>query len=475
MKPKPMRSLFWRIFFSLWVGSTLLLVGTSLLIAVIAEKEVPRQAKQRVRELLRSNAHALLDLHGRVEDRRFAESVARAEHQYGVAVYFVGDDGRELLGRTLPRALAELAADLDDGRGTLQDRTPPFTGAFVFGERMRAADGRVFRVLVSASGPPLPSINFVLGTMLTPLMFSVLLAGFFSAVSAKFLVAPIEHLRRAARQIASGRLEARVGSPLRERNDEFGALAVDFDRMADRIGALIGTQRQLMLDLSHELRSPLARMRVALELMRDQPRGDLLERMERDASRLDVLIGELLLLARLESPESALPAATIDVGELIGEIVDDARLEIAGQARTLRFEEDAGEARVEGDRELLRRAFENVIRNALQHTPADADVTVSLRRTADEIAVQVLDRGGGFGEALLPHVFAPFTRGDSPRQRQGNGLGLAIARAAVQRHGGRIEIANRVPGADTVAGAATGAGGIVVIHLPAHGPARAQA
>ncbi|MGN6153230.1 MAG: ATP-binding protein [Lysobacteraceae bacterium] len=458
-----MRSLFWRIFFSLWLGSTLLLVGTSLLIAVIAEKEVPRQAKERVRELLRSNARALLELHGRIDERRFAATVVAAERDYGLEVFFIDDAGRELLGRPLPAGLRELADGIGDGRKTLEGRAPPFTGSLVFGERMRAADGRRYRVLISAAGPPLPSINFVLGTMITPLMLSVFLAGFFSAISAKFLVAPIEHLRRAARQIASGRLEARVGSPLRERTDEFGALAVDFDRMADRIGALIGTQRQLMLDLSHELRSPLARMRVALELMRDQPRGELLERMERDASRLDVLIGELLLLARLESPESALPATTVDIGELLGEIVDDARLEIAGQARTLRFDEATQDARVEGDRELLRRAFENVIRNALQHTPADADVTVSLQRTHGEVTVHVLDRGGGFGE-MLPHVFAPFTRGDSPRQRQGNGLGLAIARAAVHRHGGTIEIADRT----------SPSGGLVVIHLPAHGPAGAQ-
>ena len=456
MKTRRMRSLFWRIFLSLWLGSTVLMIGSSLLIAMIAEREVPEQVRVRVGALLRGNAHSLLQLYGRVEDREFAEAVARTERDYGLTLYFIDDAGRELLDRPLPALLQRLESESAAAAKTLTVGESPRGGAPIFSERMRAPDGREYRVLGNAVGPPVPSIEPILGTMLTPLLFSVLLAGFFSAVSARYLVVPINDLRRATRQLAAGDLDSRVGTALRERTDEFGALAADFDRMADRIGALIGTQRQLMLDLSHELRSPLARLRVALELMRDQPHAGLLERMERDTDRMDILIGELLLLARLESPASELSRAAIDLGELLSEIVDDARLEIAGQPRTLGFDDTHEVIVIAGDRELLLRALENIIRNALQHTSADADVAVCLTREGDDALIRVTDSGTGFSADALSRLFAPFSRGDSPRQQQGNGLGLAIARAAVQRHGGRLDIVARPPGT----------GAVVEIRLP---------
>ncbi len=456
MTIKRTRSLFWRIFLSLWLGSTFLMIGSSLLIAAIAEREVPEQVRDHVGKLLRGNAYALLQLRGRVDDRAFAAAVAATRREYGLDLYFFDEAGHEVIGRALPDALRSARRELEAEGGTLGSGMPPFAGALNFSERMRAPDGRVYTVLGSASELPLPSVDLILGTMLTPLLFSVLLAGFFSALSARYLVAPIDDLRRATRQLAAGDLDSRVGDALRERSDEFGGLAADFDRMAGRIGALIGAQRQLMLDLSHELRSPLARLRVALELMRDEPQPALLDRIERDTDRMDVLIGELLLLARLESPESALARAPIDLGELLAEIVDDARLEIAGQPRTLYFDHGPEPVIVEGDRQLLQRAFENVIRNALQHTPRHADATVELIREHGGAHVRVSDSGEGFSADARSRQFAPFSRGESARHHQGNGLGLAIARAAVQRHGGSIGIDARTD--------RTGA--VVAIRLP---------
>ena len=440
MNTKPMRSLFWRIFLSLWMGSTLLMIATSLLIAVIAEREVPQQVLDRVGTLLRGNAHTLLQLYTRIGHREFAQAVATVENDYDLAIYFIDNTGRELLDRPLPAALHRFESEFSAAQQTMTVGGPLRDGPLMFGERMRAPDGREYRVIGSAIGPPLPSVDLILGTMLAPLLFSVLLAGLFSAVSARYLVVPIDDLRRATRQLAAGDLDSRVGAALRERTDEFGALAADFDRMADRIGTLIGTQRQLMLDLSHELRSPLARLRVALELMRDQPHSALLDRMERDTDRMNILIGELLLLARLESPASELSRTTVDLGELLSEIVDDARLEIAGQPRALRFEDGHQCMVVDGDRELLRRALENVIRNALQHTSTSADVTVTLAHDGAHASIRVVDGGAGFSADALSRLSAPFARGESPRQQQGNGLGLAIALAAVQRHGGSVQI-----------------------------------
>jgi two-component system, OmpR family, sensor kinase len=452
IKSRRIHSLFWRMFLALWLGSTLMMIGSTLLIAMIAEREVPEQVLDRVGTLLRGNARSLLQLHARVDSREFAAAVGAVERDYGLVVYFIDDSGRELLGRSLPSPLRRIEHELLTKKKALTVGGPLSGGALMFGERMRAPDGLEYSVIGRALGPPLPSINLILGTMFTPLLLSVALAGFFSAVSARYLVVPIDDLRRATRQLAAGDLDSRVGAALRQRTDEFGALAADFDRMAARIGTLIGTQRQLMLDLSHELRSPLARLRVALELMRDRPQPSLLDRMERDADRMDILIGELLLLARLESPSSELPRQLVDLGELVAEIVDDARLEIAGQPRALHHDatRDGHELTVLGDRELLHRAIENIVRNALQHTHTDTDVTVALDRDGADARVRVIDRGQGFSPEALAQVFAPFARGDSPRERQGNGLGLAIARAAVQRHGGTIEISARMPQAGTV-------------------------
>lgn len=458
MKSKRMRSLFWRIFLSLWLGSTALMVGSSLLIAAIAQREVPLQMIERVGTTLRGNAHSLLQLQTHVDNRTFAEAVAVTERDYDLAIYFIDDSGRELLGRPLPAALHRFENEFETGEKPLLLGGPGSGGAMMFGERMRAPDGRDYTVIVSALGPPLPGINLILSAMLAPLLFSVVLAGFFSAISARYLVVPIDDLRRATRQLAAGDLSSRVGEALRERTDEFGALAADFDRMAGRIGALIGTQRQLMLDLSHELRSPLARLRVALELQRDTPRPELLERMERDTDRIDVLIGELLLLARLESPESELQSASFDLVELVAEIVDDARLEIGSQSRTLHLAETTPVLQIDGDRELLRRAIENVIRNALQHTPEHADVFVTLIGDGTDARIRVTDDGDGISAEAMSRLFAPFARGDSRRRRQGNGLGLAIARAALHQHGGDIDVVNRKEHTGT----------IVDLRLPLH-------
>lgn len=457
MMIKPMRSLFWRIFLALWLGSAVLMIGSSLLVAMIAGREVPQQVRERVGALLRGNALSLLRLHGRIEEREFAAAVLANERDHGIAVYFVDERGQELLGRPIPQHLIAVKRRLAAGSDRSVGDGMPFAGPLGFGERVRAPDGRVYLVLGSSAGPPMPSKDLVLNSMLMPLLLSVLLAGFFSAVSARYLVRPIDDLRRAARQLATGDLASRVGDVMRQRRDEFGALAADFDRMADRIGALIGTQRQLMLDLSHELRSPLARLRVAIELMRDRPRAELLDRIERDADRMDILIGEILLLARLESPASDFPKNDFDPGELLADIVEDARLEIVAQPRTLYFDAAESDMTIVGDRELVRRAVENVVRNALQHTSKETDVHVSIAPDGDCIRIRVTDSGMGFSVEAMNRVFAPFARGDSPRQRQGCGLGLAIARAAVQRHGGTIVIFARE----------NSAGSIVDLHFPA--------
>lgn len=447
-------SMFWRQFLALWLGSALLMIGSSLLIAIVADREMPRQVQTRVQTLLGGSARSLALLHGRMPEEDFRATLESIERRYDFRLFLLDASGRDVIGRPVPERVRRVGAQLRAASGDSRLQGMPPLQTLVFGEIVRDARGAVLHAVIDVRGPPLPGVRFILGTMLVPLLFSILIAGMFSALSARYLVKPIDLLRQATRRFASGELEHRVGASLRARRDEFSTLAADFDAMADRIAELIGAQRQLMLDLSHELRSPLARMRVAVELMRDHPQAHLLDRMERDTDRMDVLIGELLLLARLESPHAPLQRTRVDLAELVADIVEDAHLEIAGQPRTVRHEAPRDERAidVDGDRELLRRAVENVVRNALQYSPRDADVRVILERDGGHARIRVVDAGPGFPAEAVPRLFAPFARSDWSDNAQGHGLGLAIARAAMQRHGGTIELGARADarGADVV-------------------------
>jgi signal transduction histidine kinase len=224
-------------------------------------------------------------------------------------------------------------------------------------------------------------------------------------------------------------------------------LAADFDDMTARLETLIGSQQRLMRDVSHELRSPLARIRVALELARlGQPDSTALHQIERDADRMDALIGEILVLARLESRERRLPHEPVALGLLIDEIALDARLE--AEPRHVGIDTRGtteNSLTVTGDRELLRRAIENLVRNALRHSPAGTRVSIAAERRDARVRVIVGDQGPGLPEEIQRHLFEPFRRG-SGEHGEGSGLGLAIAQRAIVLHGGTLEVSSSTAG-----------------------------
>jgi len=296
--------------------------------------------------------------------------------------------------------------------------------------------------VLKGTKPP-PRIGFLLKRNAGPILLSILLAGLISGLVARHLVRPIAQLRIATGRLSAGELEYRIAPALTARKDEFTALANDFDRMAARIGSLLRVQKQLMLDLSHELRSPLARLRVALELSRrGNASSDLFDRMERDTERMDILIGELLLLARLASPELQQPMGSFDLAELVREVVDDARLEGCATHHEVRCAGLETVLEMSGSRELIRRAVENVVRNALRHTPPGTLIDVDLSRDGDAARLTIADTGDGVPTSQTESLFRPFIRGDGAHSG-GSGLGLAIARAAVEYHGGQISAKNR--------------------------------
>ena len=284
-----------------------------------------------------------------------------------------------------------------------------------------------------------------------------LVTGLFCYGLARFLAAPVGKIRVAAQRLAQGDLSARVeGNRFPRGQDELTRLARDFDTMASRLEGLVTAQNRLLGDVSHELRTPLTRLNLALELAR---RGDevkreaALNRIERESLRLDELIRELLTLSRLENglPASKLNAP-LDLAQLAHEIAADADFEARGAGRGVRVQYLGADEGImtRGDSELLRRAIENLTRNALRHTSDNSEVTIELMAHNGALILQVKDRGPGVPDEELEAIFRPFYRVEGARERaeadRGTGLGLAIADRAVRAHGGQITARNREDG-----------------------------
>jgi two-component system sensor histidine kinase CpxA len=270
---------------------------------------------------------------------------------------------------------------------------------------------------------------------------------------ARHLSSPVGSLRKATRHLSEGDLTARVGPPVARRRDEFGDLARDFDAMAERLEALVVSQRRLLRDVSHELRSPLARLEVALELARRQAgeaAHEPLNRIEREARRLNSMIEQLLALDRLESGELPPASEDVDLGNLLEEVVADARYEARRTGCAVELVAEPG-VQVAGSYELLRSAVENVVRNGVAYTGSGTTVEVTCRIEASEepsAVIRVRDRGPGVPGKDVDHLFEPFYRVAEARDRQtgGAGLGLAITARAIRLHGGAVSARNHPDG-----------------------------
>jgi two-component system sensor histidine kinase CpxA len=268
----------------------------------------------------------------------------------------------------------------------------------------------------------------------------------------RYLITPTLRLRSAAQQIAEGRFDIRAEASLESRRDEFGDLVRDFNRMAARIENLISSQRQLLNDVSHELRSPLARMNVALDLLRRHAgEHPALRRMEIDLQRLNALIGRLLTIARLEAASTLQNPVLVNLSELVSNIAADVEFEL--QERGCRVDiVQAADLTVLGDPGLLRSAIENVLRNAVRFTGQDTAVEVYLRAgfssPTGEALIVIRDHGPGVPEDELLNIFRPFYRAADPRglESSGAGLGLAIAERIVALHRGKIRAMNEASG-----------------------------
>jgi signal transduction histidine kinase len=300
-----------------------------------------------------------------------------------------------------------------------------------------------FAVMIPSDG------RFRLAASFIPIL-CLATAGLICFMLTRHITSPLFELRRGAETIAAGNLTARVSGELRNRRDEIGQLGCDFDRMAERLESLVGGHKRLLGDVSHELRSPLSRLLVALGIARKanaEEMPELLDRIALEARRLDSLIGQLLTLSRIESGSHATAASPIDVTALVHEVVADADFEARAHSRHVGITAFQ-DCTVFGSEELLRSAVENVIRNGVRFTREGTAVDVSIRRERDRAVIRVRDHGPGVPESMLSEIFLPFRRVQTidGAGSEGSGLGLAIAHRAVAANGGKIGAMNAADG-----------------------------
>ncbi len=298
---------------------------------------------------------------------------------------------------------------------------------------------RIPPTTILAPGPDGTALRILAGALISALV------SFFLARS---LTAPLEALRTATRQIAAGDLDARVAETTPQRRDEFGQLGADFNQMAARLQTMQQASRRLLRDVSHELRSPLARLSVALEIARKKGSEAItpeLDRIALEGERLESLVNDVLGLLRESSENSPKQDETLDLSALLTELVEVVNYEVADGKTGVQWQ-PAEAVLFHGDRELLWRTMENLLRNALRHTDAERGVLLSLQaNTVDrQVLIKVRDFGTGVPDAELEKIFEPFYRVQESRDRHsgGHGIGLSIASAAVGRHGGVIKASN---------------------------------
>lgn len=432
------RGLFLRIFVSFWIAILVIATGSYALFELFRE---PSKQWQRSRVLLEDMQRIEGELARRLltEGGRASAEVElrRVYDRSGIAIHLV-HEGAVLAGPVPPDELVERAA-----------RTPPRAD-----ERVELEEGtRAAVVLELEEGFGAVAVRerrgslerFLGGPQVVPLriLWIALVGGLVAYWLARYLSRPLRQLRDATLRISAGDLDVRVRSELEGATEEVTALGEDFDRMTERIAQVLESQRRLLRDVSHELRSPLARMRVALELARKSPdtAAPHLDRIEREGERLDELIGQILALARLEGDERG--NDLVDVTTLLHETVADVDYEARGKQREVSLG-DVPPVSLKGRAEVIRSAIENVLRNAVRFTPEGSTVEVSAREEGGYFVVRVRDHGPGVPPEELEAIFRPFYRVSTARERSsgGTGVGLTITARAAKLHGGTATARN---------------------------------
>lgn len=466
-----MHTLFTRIFLSFWAAIVLIASGAAALTAFDFASDSGRPAA------ITSQASEVLRRDGLTGLRTWLAERNRRNRSQRTLI--IDANGRDILGQKLPDFRGRRPPGFgppgpppqfgpggpgnDGPPGAPREAGPPPPRGFRGppGSVLHAADGATYYVIFDPPprlGPFSPPFSWSVRIGLVVLALGI--SGLISYLLAHSISRPVRRLQDAAHTLSSGKLDARAGPAVTERRDELGVLGREFDSMAERLSTLIAARQRLLRDISHELRSPLARMEMAIGLARQDPVStpEQLDRIEREAERLDRLIGHILDYARLERDPATFDFEDVDLVELIRQIVHDAEFESQSPPGRLRFTSDES-VTFHGDPHVLHAAIDNVVRNALLHGDPRMPIKVTLTVDAEYIHISIRDHGPGVREAELTRIFEPFYRAGSLDSKhvstEGTGVGLAITQRATALHGGRVVARN-----------AEGGGLLVTLTLP---------
>ena len=438
-------SLFLRIFFSFWLVAALLAVSFFALGRLSSDKAID-QAQTRLKaqaELVagiwlqgghRHTMHWLFQ-----QDNKSRPRLVNAN---GISPFSMTDMGMS------PAEIGMMQHNMSMGKTELSLKYPlvsgiqnPASGKISLIEKLPTIKPALFLV-ENIEVSQLRHIPLSLGLLIAFLTINLI-----SFLLARTLTKRIQKLRQATQKLAQGHLASRVDI---KGKDEVSALATDFNRMAEQLQLMLKSQRQLVSDVSHELRSPLARLRIALELAQrseSETPKKMFARIEKEADELENLVTDLLSLARIESSQFVLEIKHFCLCELLQKIVEDANFEGSKQHKKVVLQ-SCDKILIHADPVLMHSAIENIIRNALRYTPANSEVTVSLKQQKNKLSISIKDQGTGVPEDALPRLFEPFARISEARERKtgGFGLGLAITGRVIKAHGGTVFAKNRQEG-----------------------------
>ena len=450
------RSIFLKIYLCFWMT---IVLGMIIQVALIRMDNVRPLyiVRQQIKSYLMASLETSVGMYGQAalayyragEPEKVSQLAERFKKTSGVDAYLLDNAGNSLNGAPVSQDIRKIAAQALQG-GKSEHLLGGGTDLLAL--PTTSLDGKPY-VIIGAYGHKSLKVSSLVDNRKVVVRIGVLfvISGLVCYLLTRYLVSPLIALRDATRRFAEGDLSVRIRARIGGRKDEITELALDFDLMAERIESLIKLQRQLIGDISHELRSPLARLNVALDLARQKtgPEAEhALNRIEEEAQELNDMIGELLTLTRLESANATIEMAPVDITGLLREIAQDGDFEAQGSNRGVKLIE-RDECTIQGNSELLRRALENVVRNAIRHTGENTEVEISIgRQPSGKVLITVRDHGPGVPESELSSIFWPFYRASESRERQtgGTGLGLAISQRAIQLHHGTVTAENATGG-----------------------------
>lgn len=451
-------SLFLKIFLWFWLAIALLIGVFSFVSWTTQNEPFVRQWQIHIADMVDIQTETAAQIYqneGKAGLEKYLQRIKTSERI--ALVGFFDRQGRQLAGDDL----ASKSRNLFDKTMRSSEVEFQFSPEETLAAKKTSAENPDAYALVVQVRRPQPLVVFDARSWLLRILAVILTGGLVCYALARYLTSPIVRLQAATKRLARGELTTRVGGKKGAGGDEFSRLARDFDEMAERIELLVTQEKRLTQDISHELRSPLARMNVALEIAKQKANAEtkpILERLEKESNRLNEMISRLLILSKLESGGQEVEKQRVDLKKLVEETVADADFEAQAKNKAVRITA-IEDSRFAGSENLLRSAVENVLRNAVRYTEEKTAVEVSLENRNGDAVINIKDHGGGVPDDELENLFRPFYRIGEARERKsgGVGLGLAIAQRAVFAHKGSITAAN------------TGDGLAVEIKLPRNG------